>query len=167
MILVDATGISASRPGKPLFEDLSVTVSSGDRLGVVGINGGGKSTLLGVLAGTRAAEAGDLRRGRGIRVSVLDQDAPLPAGTVAEVVGGAWEGAAVLDRLGMGAALDTPVDQLSGGQVTRGDQAVAEEPLGPRIVHAPLRYRDWSASSATDMAATRRRSSCGSWIVTT
>ena len=119
MILVDATGISASRPGKPLFEDLSVTVSSGDRLGVVGINGGGKSTLLAVLAGRREPEGGELRRGRGTRTSVLDQDAPLPPGTVADVVGGAWEGAAVLDRLGMGAALDVPVDQLSGGQVKR------------------------------------------------
>ena len=119
MILVDATGISASRPGKPLFADLSVTVSSGDRLGVVGINGGGKSTLLSVLAGTREAESGELRRGRGSRTSVLDQDAPLPPGTVADVVGGAWEGAAVLDRLGMGDALDRPVDQLSGGQIKR------------------------------------------------
>ena len=52
MILVDAAGVTVSRPGKPLFEGLDVTVSSGDRLGVVGINGGGKSTLLKVLAGT-------------------------------------------------------------------------------------------------------------------
>ncbi len=119
MILVDAAAISASRPGKPLFADLSVTVSSGDRLGVVGINGGGKSTLLGVLAGTREAESGTVRRGRGARTSILDQDAPLPPGTVADVVGGEWEGAAVLDRLGMGGALDVPVAELSGGQVKR------------------------------------------------
>ena len=119
MILVDASGVAASRPGKPLFEELSVTVASGDRLGVVGINGCGKSTLLKVLAGTIAAERGEVRRGRGTRTSMLDQDSPLPAGTVAEVVGGAWEGEAILDRLGMGGALDTDVSELSGGQQKR------------------------------------------------
>ena len=119
MILVDAAGVTVSRPGKPLFEGLSVTVSSGDRLGVVGINGSGKSTLLKVLAGTVEPEAGSVRRGRGARASVLDQDAPLPAGTVADVVGPGWEAASILDRLGMGAASDADVATLSGGQIKR------------------------------------------------
>ncbi len=119
MILVDASGVTVSRPGKSLFADLSVTVSSGDRLGVVGINGGGKSTLLKVMAGTVEPEEGTVRRGRGTRLSVLDQDAPLPAGTVAEAVGHGWEAASILDRLGMGAALDADVATLSGGQVKR------------------------------------------------
>ena len=119
MILVDASRVTASRPGKPLFSDLSVTVASGDRLGVVGINGSGKTTLLKVLAGLQEPEDGTVRRGRGARVSVLAQDAPLPAGTVESVVGEGWEGAAVLDRLGMGGALDAEVATLSGGQVKR------------------------------------------------
>ena len=119
MILVDAADVAVSRPGKPLFDHLSVTVSSGDRLGVVGINGGGKSTLLKVLAGTREPEAGTVRRGRGARISVLDQDAPLPAGTVGDAVGSGWEAASILDRLGMGDALDIDVATLSGGQVKR------------------------------------------------
>jgi ATP-binding cassette subfamily F protein uup len=119
VILVDASGLRMERPGRPLFDDLSVTVSSGDRLGVVGINGGGKSTLLQVLAGAREPEAGSLRRGRDVRVTVLDQDQPLPRGTVGDVMGGAWEGASVLDRLGMGGALDTDVSTLSGGQAKR------------------------------------------------
>jgi ATP-binding cassette subfamily F protein uup len=119
VILVDAAGVTASRPGKPLFSDLSVTVASGDRLGVVGINGSGKSTLLQVLAGNREPEAGTVRRGRGTRISVLDQDQPLPAGQVSAVVGEGWEGEAVLDRLGMGGAMDVDVSTLSGGQVKR------------------------------------------------
>ncbi|MDQ2647945.1 MAG: ABC-F family ATP-binding cassette domain-containing protein [Actinomycetota bacterium] len=119
MILIDAAGLRMERPGRPLFDDLSVTVSSGDRLGVVGINGGGKSTLLQVLGGAREPEAGVVRRGRGVRVAALDQDRPLPAGTVADVVGGGWEGASVLDRLGMGGALDADVTTLSGGQAKR------------------------------------------------
>jgi ATP-binding cassette subfamily F protein uup len=119
VILVDASDVTASRPGKPLFSDLSVTVSSGDRLGVVGINGSGKTTLLKVLAGLQEPEAGIVRRGRGARISVLAQDAPLPAGTVQTVVGEGWEGASVLDRLGRGGALDVDVATLSGGQVKR------------------------------------------------
>ena len=86
MILVDAQDLAASRPGKPLFADLSVTVASGDRLAVVGINGTGKSTLLGVLAGTVEPEAGVIRRGRGARVVALDQLATLPADTVRQTV---------------------------------------------------------------------------------
>ena len=62
MILVDAASVSVRRPDRPLFEDLSVTISSGERWGVVGINGTGKSTLLRVLAGTAEPEDGTVRR---------------------------------------------------------------------------------------------------------
>ena len=51
MILIDAERLAASRPNRPLFADVSVTISDGDRLGVVGLNGCGKSTLLRMLAG--------------------------------------------------------------------------------------------------------------------
>ncbi len=136
MILVDATDLSASRPGKALFSSLSVTVASGDRLGVVGINGCGKSTLLQVLAGSREPESGTLRRGRGARIAVLDQDAPLPAGTVESVVGEGWEGAAILDRLGMGAAMSTDVATLSGGQIKRVALARALVAVGGSGGHA-------------------------------
>jgi ABC transport system ATP-binding/permease protein len=119
VILVDAADVAASRPGKPLFSGLSVTVATGDRLAVVGINGCGKSTLLGVLAGTVSPESGDVRRGRGARVTHLDQSAALPDGTVREVTGGDWRGEAVLDRLGMAPWLDAQVATLSGGQAKR------------------------------------------------
>jgi len=51
MILLDAADLAASRPGKPLFAGISFTVSSDDRLAVVGLNGCGKSTILRMLAG--------------------------------------------------------------------------------------------------------------------
>jgi ATP-binding cassette subfamily F protein uup len=130
VILVDAEGVAVSRPGRPLFAGLSLTLSSGDRLAVVGINGTGKSTLLGVLAGTVEPEAGVVRRGRGARVVALDQTAVLPAGTVREVVGGGWEGEAVLDRLGMGDLLDAHVGRLSGGQAKRAALARALVAVG-------------------------------------
>src|SRR5436190_9447244 len=67
-VLVDLDRVSAARPGRPLFTDLSVTVHSGDRLGLVGLNGTGKSTLLRVMAGPgdRGAEpeTGTVRRRR-------------------------------------------------------------------------------------------------------
>ncbi len=137
MILVDLDGASASRPGRPLFEDLSLTVATGDRLGVVGQNGAGKSTLLRVITGQAAPESGAVRRGRGVRVSWLDQRPELGSGRVRDVVargldgpvgpGGAhpepaadpWEVDAVLDRIGLGAQLDADVANLSGGQAKR------------------------------------------------
>ena len=131
MILVDAAGLRATRPDRVLFDDLSVTIASGDRLAVVGVNGTGKSTLLGALAGSRSPEEGTIRRGRGARVSHLDQDAPLPGGTVAEVTGDRWEAAAVRDRLGLAGHDDRPTDQLSGGQVKRVSLARALLTCGP------------------------------------
>ena len=118
-VLVDLAGVGVTFADRPLFADLSVTVHQGDRLGVVGINGTGKSTLLRVAAGHLAPDAGAVRRGRGVRTVFLDQSPALPEGTVAEAVGPGWEAAAALDRLGMTAWRDAPVDALSGGQTKR------------------------------------------------
>jgi len=119
MILVDAAAITMMRPDRPLFSDVSVTVSTGDRLGVVGINGTGKTTLLDVLAGTRAPEGGQITRGSGVTIATLDQVTELSTGTVREAVGAGWRGEAVLDRLGLGDLFDRPTTELSGGQEKR------------------------------------------------
>jgi len=119
MILVDLDRVTMSRPGRPLFADLSLTVRTGDRIGVVGLNGTGKSTLLRVMTGTTEPESGSVRRGRGARIAFLDQRPELPAGSVLQAVGPGWEAAAVLDRLGMGALVDQDTSTLSGGQAKR------------------------------------------------
>ncbi len=119
VLLLDAEGLGASRPGRPLYTGLSVTVSTGDRLGVVGINGSGKSTLLRALAGVGPVEEGEVRRAGGATITLLDQDADLPAGSVREVVGHGWRGEAVLERIGMGGYRDADVRTLSGGQAKR------------------------------------------------
>jgi ATP-binding cassette subfamily F protein uup len=119
VILVDLAGVAVRRPDRPLFEDLSLTVQSGDRLGVVGRNGGGKSTLLGVMAGGIEPDEGVVRRGRGVRVGYLGQRPELPPGTVRAAVGPHWEAAAILDRLGMGPLGGSDVASLSGGQAKR------------------------------------------------
>ncbi|MGK2930895.1 MAG: ABC-F family ATP-binding cassette domain-containing protein, partial [Acidimicrobiales bacterium] len=131
VILVDAKDLTMRRPDRALFEHLSITISSGDRLAVVGVNGTGKSTLLGALAGTREPDAGTVRRGNGTRVSHLDQDAPLPSGTVESVTGDRWEAAAVRDRLGLAGLEDRPTDELSGGQIKRVSLARALLTCGP------------------------------------
>jgi ABC transport system ATP-binding/permease protein len=131
VMLVDATGLRAARPDRVLFDDLSLAIASGDRLAVVGVNGTGKSTLLGALAGSRTPDAGTIRRGRGARIAHLDQDAPLPAGTVASVTGDRWEAAAVRDRLGLAGLEDRPTDELSGGQIKRVALARALLECGP------------------------------------
>jgi ABC transport system ATP-binding/permease protein len=118
-VLVDLDHVSARRPDRPLFEDLSLTVSDGDRIGVVGINGTGKSTLLRLVAGVDEPEEGKVRRGRGTSVGWLDQDPQLPTGTVAEAVGEGWEAAAALERLGMGPFAGVQTSTLSGGQAKR------------------------------------------------
>ena len=135
MILLDAEGVAASRPGRPLFADLSITVSDGERIGIVGLNGCGKSTLLSILAGAAEPEAGTVRRGRDVRLSVLGQDPQLKGPLVRDDLFVApatgsngeqrdagvehWEAAAVADRLGIGDLFDAEVASLSGGQAKR------------------------------------------------
>ena len=146
MILVDAVGISASRPERPLFSDLSLTLAAGDRLGVVGVNGAGKSTLLRVLAGAADPETGTIRRGRGMRVAALDQSAELPPGSAAEAVGSGWRGEAVLDRLGLGNQLAASVDTLSVGQRKR--VALASTLVAPAdllVLDEPTNHLDLDA----------------------
>ena len=79
-----------------MFEDVSLTLATGDRIGVVGINGCGKSTLLRMLARDLEAEqlpgqpAATVRWGRGVRVGVLGQRPVLVGATVREAAGGTW-----------------------------------------------------------------------------
>jgi ATP-binding cassette subfamily F protein uup len=137
-----------SRSDRVLFAGLSVTVSDGDRLGVVGINGTGKSTLLRVLAGTVNAESGEVRRGRGIRTGFLDQEAPLPPGPVRSAVGEGWEVEAVLERLGMGALVDRDTSELSGGQGKRvALAAVLSQPAELLVLDEPTNHLDLRAIS--------------------
>jgi ABC transport system ATP-binding/permease protein len=119
MILVDLERVAVRRPDRALFEELSLTLRTGDRLGVVGRNGSGKSTLLRALAGETTPEDGVVRRGRGVRVGLLSQDPVLPPGTVRAAVGESWEAAAILERLGMGPLAGADVATLSGGEAKR------------------------------------------------
>ena len=76
-ILVDLKQVSARRSDRTVFEELALTVRDGDRIGVVGINGTGKSTLLRLVAGVEPPETGRVLRGRGVRVGYLEQEPEL------------------------------------------------------------------------------------------
>ena len=104
-----------AQPDKVLFEDVAVTVSTGDRVAVVGVNGSGKTTLLKIMTGVLQPDEGDVRFGRGVRIASLEQDPVLPPGTVREFLGDSWEVAAVATKLGVQPLLDRRTDELSGG----------------------------------------------------
>ncbi|MDA8290860.1 MAG: ABC-F family ATP-binding cassette domain-containing protein, partial [Actinomycetota bacterium] len=142
-ILVDLRDVGASRSDRVLFDGVSLTVSEGDRIGVVGINGTGKSTLLRVVAGIEEPERGRVTRARSAQVGVLEQEPRLAEGSVRDAVGSGWEADAALERLGMGALASTHVSRLSGGQEKRVALAsVLARPADLLVLDEPTNHLD-------------------------
>jgi ATP-binding cassette, subfamily F, member 3 len=73
MALIAARGIGKSFGSRSILHGLDFDVEAGARLGVIGPNGGGKSTLLRILAGEEVADAGDVTQRRGLVVAFLPQ----------------------------------------------------------------------------------------------
>jgi len=120
-------------PTKRVFDSVTLGVDDGDRIGIVGGNGDGKSTLLSLLAGSIAPDLGRVHKRGGTTVGTLEQtDALDPARTVAHsVVGDApehsWASDARVRSIIRGLIADIPwsgiVGELSGGQRRRVDLA--------------------------------------------
>jgi ABC transport system ATP-binding/permease protein len=156
VILIDAQGLKASRPNRPLFDDVSFTLSDGDRVGVVGLNGCGKSTLLRILSGDYRPDAGVVRNGRGSRIGVLAQQPVLPKGSVRAAVGEDWRADAMLDKLGMAGLHDAQTTELSGGQqkrvalaallVSEWDALILDEPTNHLDLDAIAYLEEWLAN---------------------
>jgi len=156
VILIDAQGLKASRPNRPLFDNISLTLSDGDRIGVVGLNGCGKSTLLRILSGDYAPDAGVVRYGRGARIGILAQQPALPSGSVRDAVSADWRGEAMLDRLGMSGLIDAQTNELSGGQqkrvalakllVSEWDALILDEPTNHLDLDAIAYLEEWLAN---------------------
>ncbi len=156
MILIDAQGLKASRPNRPLFDNISLTLSDGDRIGVVGLNGCGKSTLLRILSGDYSPDSGVVRYGRGSRIGMLAQQPVLPKGSVRDAVSADWRGEAMLDRLGMSGLIDAQTNELSGGQqkrvalakllVSEWDALILDEPTNHLDLDAIAYLEEWLAN---------------------
>jgi ATP-binding cassette subfamily F protein uup len=96
--IINAQKISKAFGARPLFEDVSFTVSEGDRIGLIGPNGSGKSTLLRILAGTEHPDGGDLALRKRLRLSYVAQESRFPAAaTVRSVVENALASSASQD----------------------------------------------------------------------
>ncbi len=127
--LLGAERLHLEFPTRTVFDEVTLGIDEGDRIGVVGRNGDGKSTLLKLLAGRLEPDAGRVTRRRGIRIGMLDQaDVVDPGKTVAEsVVGGieehVWAGDAKVRDVIAGLLADVPwhaqIASLSGGQRRR------------------------------------------------
>ncbi|UAK38109.1 ABC-F family ATP-binding cassette domain-containing protein [Gordonia bronchialis] len=127
--LLGAEALSLEFPTTKVFDSVSLGVNEGDRIGIVGRNGDGKSSLLAMLAGRLQPDSGRVTVRGGVRVGVLDQADVFDDGdTVGHVVVGdrpehEWASDArirdVIAGLLGDVDWDAPVDSLSGGQRRR------------------------------------------------
>ncbi len=101
--ILNAQGVSKRFGAVPLFQEISFTVSDGDRIGLIGPNGAGKSTLLAVLAGEQEPDAGELAVRKRARIGYIKQESSFAPGlTVRDVLVAAMEqtGVAEAEREG-------------------------------------------------------------------
>jgi len=80
MTLLRAAGVSLSFGSRTVFSGLGLVIEEGERVGLVGVNGSGKSSLMRILAGAMPPDAGELQLRRGARVTVLAQEPWFPPG---------------------------------------------------------------------------------------
>ena len=96
--IISAQGLSKRYGVAPLFQNVSFTVSEGDRIGLIGPNGSGKSTLIEILSGRVDPDTGDVAIRKGLRlVSVAQVSEFAPGATILSVIEAALERAGVPD----------------------------------------------------------------------
>jgi ATP-binding cassette subfamily F protein uup len=155
--LVNLEDVGKSYGMRPLLDGVSLGVAEGDRIGVVGLNGGGKTTLLEVLAGIEPPNTGRVSRNRDLRLAVVTQRTELPEGStvrhaVLDPLGitadHEWaadpRARAILTGLGITAfGLDSPVGTMSGGERRRVALAAAlVQDLDLVILDEPTNHLD-------------------------
>lgn len=121
MNILNIEHISKIYGDKIIFEDASFGIHEGDKIGIIGINGTGKTTLLRMAAGIEEPDSGQIVRQNGLRIAYLPQNPEFPRdATVSSYALGKsaetdWMVESNLTKLGI-VQYDTPLAQLSGGQ---------------------------------------------------
>ena len=166
LINITALGVTLS---DPLFSDLSLTLSKGDRVGLVAANGRGKSTLLACIAGTFEPTSGDITRARGLRIGSVLQNVPedalaqtmydhvLAALPAEQAEYESWRVDVVLNDLSVPYDLQhKPLSELSGGWqrtamlaavgINEPDVLLLDEPTNHLDLHRIALLQDWLAA---------------------
>lgn len=125
MNILNAEKISKTYGEKVLFDKVVLGVNKGDKIGVIGVNGTGKSTFLKIIAGIEEPDAGEIVSGRGVTVSYLAQTPQFnPGDTIVGYVikdknnASEAEAKTILTKLGI-TDFDAAINTLSGGQRKR------------------------------------------------
>ena len=152
-MLLSAEHLSINFGSRQLLDDVNLYLNEGDKIGVIGINGTGKSTFLKVLAGVLEPDGGRLSRNPNVQISFLSQNPDMdPSATALEQVFlhfpaefrqlNEYEAKAMLDRLGIH-DWNQPVGTLSGGQRKRVALAAALiHPADILILDEPTNHLD-------------------------
>ena len=124
MNIINIEHISKIYGEKTIYEDASFGIQQGDKIGIVGINGTGKSTLLRMIAGEETPDEGQIIRQNGLKIAYIPQNPVFPEGAdirsyaLSERNGEDWQVESNLTELGI-TDLDQKIEHLSGGQKRR------------------------------------------------
>lgn len=119
MNIVNIEQISKVFGEKVIFDNASFGIQEGDKIGIIGINGTGKTTLLRMIAGLEEPDEGQIVQKNGLKIGWLPQEPRFPEkATVRSWVESCqeqWKVESILTKLGI-TEYDIPVENLSGGQ---------------------------------------------------
>lgn len=158
-MLLSAEHLSINFGSRQLLEDVNFYLNEGDKVGVIGINGTGKSTFLKVLAGKLEADAGTISRNPNVQVSLLEQNPPMEDdATILEQVFlhfpkefrelNEYEAKSMLNKLGL-PDYEQKVGTLSGGQRKRVALAAALiHPADVLVLDEPTNHLDLESITA-------------------
>lgn len=157
MNILTVEDVSKSYSEKPLLSNISIGIEDTDKIGIIGINGTGKSTLLKLLSGYEEPDSGKIIKGNSIRVEYLSQSPVFKKGAKISDIAGDYETQTILTKLGIN-DFDVIIDNLSGGQKKRIALAKAlANPSELLILDEPTNHLDSAAIDWLEQYLNRRK----------